>query len=236
MKLLMVAAAIVAAGATSARAQSVDYPFETGFVAVYGGAQPQRHTLTATQTQSIYEETATVTSTQRIRNGGLLEFGGGYRVRGALAIGARFSMFGRPGTSTVEASVPNPIFFDRPTTVQLEGADLAHRERGIHLNAIWLVPVNDKFDVALSAGPSFIHVSQELTSSITVDPSLALLKTTETGNAVGVNVGVDGNYRITPRYAVGLFIHYAAGSVDLPSATDVKVGGTQVGLGFHVRF
>jgi len=40
----------------------------------------------------------------------------------------------------------------------------------------------------------------------------------------------------TPRIGAGVFIRYAGGSVDLPSAPDVKVGGFQIGVGARVRF
>ena len=74
---------MVATGAVSARAQSEDYPVKAGFVAVYGGAQPQRRTLTATQTLPLYDETATITSILHVRNAAMIAATTGTPVRWA---------------------------------------------------------------------------------------------------------------------------------------------------------
>jgi hypothetical protein len=82
-------------------------------------------------------------------------------------------------------------------------------------------------------------VKQELVSSITVPPGTQdanLNVETESKTAFGVNLGVDGSYLITRNYGVGVFIRYAGGQVDLPSAEDMRVGGFQAGVGARLRF
>ncbi len=237
--LLTMGALLVAAGASPAHAQGQGTPVKSGFIALYGGAQPQRRTLTVTSTQTIYDETATVSSEQPIRNGALIQVGAGYRVRGPFALGARFSIFGRPGTSHVTAQVPSPAFYNQLEQRDRDGEDLAHTERGIHVQAIWMRPVSARIDVALSAGPSVIRVTQDLTSSFTAPPgtrNITLVKTSEQANAFGFNAGFDGVYRLTPGLGIGLFVHYAGATLDLPSVADVKVGGIQGGLGLHLGF
>jgi len=231
---LAACAAIVAATPAAARAQSG----ERAFVNFGAGAQPERDSLTASASFPLYDETATVSAEQHISNGPLFEVGGGVRVSRGLAIGAAFSTFGRPGDATLTASVPDPIFFNRPTTVSRDASDLEHKERSIHVQAVYFVPVNSKFDISLSAGPSFIHVSQELaTASVgSGTQSVTVTSATETGNAVGFNAGAQGNYLFTPRYGVGLFFGYAGGSVDLPHASDFKIGGFRTGLALQARF
>jgi hypothetical protein len=101
------------------------------------------------------------------------------------------------------------------------------------------MPISEKMDVTVSIGPSFIHVIQDVVSSITVpEPTQDIVYTldNESGTAVGINVGVDGNYMLTRNYGVGVFIRYAGGSADLPHAPDLKVGGFQVGGGARIRF
>lgn len=237
--LLTMGAVLLAGSFSTAQAQSQAPPLRPGFIALYGGAQPQRHTLTATSTQPLYDETATVSSEQPIRNGSLIQVGAGYRVSGAIAIGARFSLFGRPGTSQVTALVPSPAFYNQPEERKRAGEDLAHTERGIHVQAIWMRPVTARFDVALSAGPSMIRVTQDLTSSFTVvsgTRDITLVKTTEQANAFGFNAGLDGVYRLSQGLGIGIFVHYVGATVDLPSAEGVKIGGIQGGLGLHLRF
>jgi outer membrane protein with beta-barrel domain len=229
---LAVCAAIVAATPAPARAQSG----ERAFLNFGVGAQPERHSVTASTSFPVYDETATVSAEQHISNGPLFEIGGGARVTRSLAFGAAFSTFGRPGGGTLTASVPDPIFYNRPTSVSRDASDLEHKERSIHVQAMYFVPVNSKFDISLSAGPSFIHVSQELVTANVDTGSVTAARVTESGNAVGFNAGGQLNYLFTSRYGVGLFVGYAGGSVDLPHATDFKVGGFRTGLALQARF
>jgi hypothetical protein len=60
--------------------------------------------------------------------------------------------------------------------------------------------------------------------------------TNETGTAKGVHVGVDLAHAFSDRFGLGVFAHYVAASVDLPSAASVKVGGVQAGGGLRIRF
>jgi len=231
---LAVCAAIVAATPAPARAQSG----ERAFLNFGVGAQPERHSVTASTSFPLYDETATVSAEQHISNGPLFEIGCGAHVTRSLAIGAAFSTFGRPGGGTLTASVPDPIFYNRPANLSRDASDLEHKERSIHVQALYFVPVNEKFDISLSAGPSFIHVSQDLITASVDSGTGAVTPTpvTETGNAVGFNAGGQINYLFTSRYGVGLFVGYAGGSVDLPHATGFKVGGFRTGLALQARF
>ena len=85
--------AIWAGGGQKARAQDELVP--TGFINIDAGAQPQRQTITATNSFPLYDETATVTVTQRIRNGAVYDVSGGMRIAHNLAAGVGFSQFGR---------------------------------------------------------------------------------------------------------------------------------------------
>jgi hypothetical protein len=232
---LAVCAAIVAAIPATARAQTSG---ERAFINFGAGAQPERHSLTASESFPLYDETVTVSAEQHISNGPLFEIGGGLRVTRGLAVGAAFSTFGRSGGGTLSASIPDPVFYSRPTSVSRDASDLEHKERNIHLQALWFVPVNSKFDIAVSAGPSFIHVSQELaTASIVAGAqTVTVTRATETGSTVGFNAGAQGHYLVAPHFGVGLFFGYAGGSVDLPHASDFKVGGFRTGLALQARF
>jgi hypothetical protein len=231
---LAVCAAIVAVTPTVAQAQGGD----RGFLNFGVGAQPQRHSLSASESFPLYDELATIAAVQHISNGALIQVGGGVHVTRSLAIGAAFSTFGRPGGGTLTASVPDPIFYSRPTTVSGDASDLEHKERSIHLQATWLVPLSPKFDISLSAGPSFIRVSQELaTASVTSGTqSVSVTRSIESGTAVGFNAAFQGNYMFASRYGVGLFVGYAGGSLDLPTAKDFSVGGFRTGLALQARF
>jgi Outer membrane protein beta-barrel domain len=215
------------------------------FVNVNVGAQPQDRTITSNTTFPLYDETATIDSTYQIPSGAFFEIGGGYHIGGRysilrrVTIGASVSLFNHNGSGALAGLIPDPVFFDRPATVNVDLGELEHKETGVHVFATYWVPISEKVDVSVSIGPSFIHVTQDVVSSITVpEPTQDIVYTldNESGTAVGINVGVDGNYMLTRNYGVGVFLRYAGGSVDLPHASDLKVGGFQVGGGARIRF
>jgi hypothetical protein len=135
-------------------------------------------------------------------------------------------------------SIPDPSFFDRPTIVTENTSGLDRSELGVHLQVVWRAPVTDKLDVSFSAGPSFIHLTQQVaTASIPAGTqNVDVTQKSESGTALGVNVGVDGSYMFQPQFGAGVFLRYAGGSVDLPAVSNVKVGGFQGGIGLRVRF
>jgi outer membrane protein with beta-barrel domain len=224
--------------ASTASAQSPNMVSSRAFLNVNAGAQPNRRTISASQSFALYGETAKIDASQRIANGPLFEIGGGYRLRPALSIGASFSTFASKGAGTMTASIPSPFFYDRPASVTQNAADLQRTERSVHIRAAWTVPVGERIDVSLSAGPSIIRVSQQLAGGSVASgtQTLTLSANEETGNAFGFNAGFDGAYMFSPRFGVGLFVQYAGGSVDLASAKGVKAGGLQTGLGLRARF
>lgn len=225
---------VVAAAPAVARAQT---PSARAYLNVDIGAQPQQRTFTTATSLSVYDESATVNTTQGVRNGPVFEISGGYYLTPRFAIGAGFSAFGRDGSGSLTASVPDPIFFDRPTTLTSSASALSHRERGVDVQAVWLVPLADHIDMALSAGPSFIRVAQDIaTANIAAGQAITTANRTERGTAIGANAGVDFSYLFTPGVGVGLFARYAGGSVDLPSVSGLHVGGFRTGLGARLRF
>lgn len=116
------------------------------------------------------------------------------------------------GSSTVTAAIPDPGFFDRPRIVGAEASDLERTELGMHAQIGWLVPVTDKIDILLSAGPSFIRLTQELTPTVTVPArtqTISVVRERQSGTALGFNAVFDGTLLFTPRYGVGLFGRYA---------------------------
>ena len=228
----------VLAGAAGAQAQ--EPVLKTGFISVDVGAQSTQHDLLATQTPTIYSEKATITESQPIHNGPIAAFGVGFPIAGNLAVGARVSYFGFGSASdaAIDASIPDPIFYDSPKRISTTLPDLKHSELGIHLQAIWFARVSDKFDIALSAGPSLIRVSQELAAAAVAPgtQNLTLSKSTEDGMAVGFNVGGDGTFMFSEGLGVAVFVRFAQGTVDLDSAPGLKVGGLQSGIGLRLRF
>lgn len=239
---ILIMAGVFAAVASEARAQTQPPPATLGFVNINFGAQPGTRSIGRTDSFPVYGETATLTTAQENGSGAMFDITGGYRFRGkwsnwAGAVG--FSNFQNHTDSGVVVTVPHPLLFNASRTVNTSVADLSHSERGIHLSAVWFYPITNQIDLALSAGPSFILVKQELVSSVTIPAGTQdanLVVDSESKTAFGVNVGVDGSYLITRNFGAGVFLRYAGAKVDLPSAQDMRVGGVQAGVGARLRF
>ena len=223
-----------------AAAQTMQWT-DKGYVTVSGGVQSGSHDLSSSGSFPLYDETATFSSSNKVMGGGLFDLGGAYRVWGKnLLAGVSFSHLSSKTEGSITGSIPDPVFFDKPRTVSKAFPDLKHSENQVHIDAIWMMPVANKLDIALFAGPTIFAVKQDIISSLTVTepgPTVTSTVTSESKTSVGFNVGVDAQYMIAKKYGVGVLARYAGGSVTLPGAPKkLNVGGFQIGVGGRVRF
>lgn len=214
---------------------------DKGFATVNGGAQVGSHNLDSSSSFPLYDETATVNSTQKVKGGGFFDIGGAYRVWGKnLLAGLSFSHTGSKSDASFTATVPDPIVFDKPRSVSSSQSGMKHSENTVHLAAIWMIPIANKLDLGVFAGPSIFAVSQDAVTSVTVSepgptisaPVVKLSKTT-----VGANFGVDVQYMVDKKWGVGGIARYSVGSAGLPGLSKkLTVGGFQIGGGARMRF
>jgi hypothetical protein len=239
-KILILAAFTATAGseAGAQTAQTPPAPPSLGFVSVNVGVQGPSHSIDQDQSLPLYGETATVRTSQDLGSGALFDISGGYRAWRNVTAAIGFSNFSKSGDATGTASIPDPIFTNQPATVSVTQSDLAHRERAVHLQAMWFFPVTNEFDVSLALGPSIFNVRQEFISvSVPAGTKTAVANVgSESKTAVGVNFQVDGTYLVTRTMGAGVFIRYAGRKVDLASVPDLHVGGFHIGGGFRMRF
>jgi hypothetical protein len=238
-KVLLGAVAVVLAAGSEVAAQSVTAPM--AFINFNVAAQPNRRDLTSTVDFTKYDEPASLTTVERVGNGAYYELSGGYRVWHELTAGAAFSYFKSTGTGTTTAVIPSPSRFNDFKTVTVESDGLTRKEIGLHIKFSWFFPVNDKIDVAISAGPSIVQVTQDIVTASDADIPLGtqninLHTEGQKATGVGVNFSFDGTYIIRPKLGVGLLIQYAGGKVDLDAAPDTAFGGFQAGVGIRYRF
>jgi hypothetical protein len=207
------------------------------FLNISVGAQPQQRTVDAAATSVIYDEDAVFAATHEISNGPFFDFSFGHEVRPSFSVGAGLSFFTSKGNASGTGSIPDPIFVGQPTEIPVSLDDLSHSEQFINLTLTYFKPLTDKFDVALSAGPSIVHASQEFLSGQLSDDgnSITILPDDQGGWGFGLNIGGDVTYLVTPRYGVGVLLRYTYGKVGMDAA-DLTVGGFQAGAGLRVRF
>jgi hypothetical protein len=223
-----------------ASAQTMQWT-DKGYITFNVGVQVGSDTLDTSASFPLYEETATVSSTQKISGGAFFEIGGAYRVYGNnLLAGVSFTRTKSDADVAITASIPDPIVFDRPRAVSATQPDAEHSEDAIHLNAIYMIPVANKMDVGVFGGPTIFMVGQDTITSLTVTepgPTINAPLTEVKKTTVGINFGVDLQYLVTTNVAVGGLARYAWGSAEIEGAADkLKVGGFQLAVGARYRF
>jgi hypothetical protein len=215
-------------------------PTKNFFVDINGGYQAASHDVGSTSTPTIYDEQAHIVTTQKVGGGALFDIAAGYRVWHDLAISLGFTTSGNSSDAQVSASIPHPLFTDQPKTTNFTASGLKHSENVINLDVVWSSPINDKMDAAVSLGPSFIRVSQEVVASVNLTPGTQDVSSPniekQSKTSVGFNIGGDFTYLIQPRVGVGIMARYVYGKADLTSVPDMTLGGFQIGGGVRLRF
>ncbi len=239
----------------STRAQAQILAWEDrGFLNISFGYQNKAATeLAFERSFTLYDETARIAAGQTVEtSGGFPDFTAGARVVRNFGLGIGFNQLSTETSSALSASVPHPLFYDQPRAATASIDGLKHSERALHLMALYVLPLSDKFDVMLSAGPTFFSVEQDTPNLAAVQigadvaPYTAVSmtsvgKVTTKESKVGLNVGVDATIRVTKNVGFGGFVRYAAASIDvtptgLSEAIKVEVGGMQYGGGIRIRF
>jgi hypothetical protein len=109
------------------------------------------------------------------------------------------------------------------------------------------VIVSNRMDLALSAGPSFFSVSQDLVSDVVFSETYpydtatftSATITKATATKIGFNAGADVGIKLSKNFGVGGLVRYSKASVVLPLANatagiSTDAGGLQAAGG--VRF
>lgn len=229
------------------------------FVNLNYGGLTQKQDLRQTADFSIYDEPGTWDVNHTIEGGSFFDIGGGFMVMRNVFVGASFTQGTKQTRDvTVNASVPSPIFTDtfRAATGSVTG--LEHKERAVHLQALWQVPVTVEFGVTLFAGPTFFTVEDELVSGFSITEaggdftsvSLGDIRTEgQKHTTTGFHVGFDAQYMFMRNVGfmkeagVGGMVRYSKGSVDLTAPADtgsgtfkIDTGGPEIGVGLRFRF
>jgi hypothetical protein len=222
------------------------------------GGQANDQSFNETSTFTIYGESGAVATAHSIGGGTLFDIGAGAKVWKNLAVGIAYSTLTNRNDAGISVRVPHPVVFGQSRTATATAADLEHSENVVHLQFMWMIPLTSKFELAAFAGPSFFTVRQTLATvqapqnisdpppftNVTVN---SVTLTDVKDSPVGINVGVDGTYRIRTIRGIGIgvggFVRYSGASLDLPvnpgmtrDDDDLAAGGPQGAIGLRLRF
>lgn len=251
--IVMMFVGLAAAIAAPAQAQLLPWQ-DHGFLNVnYSVQGKQENTISTERTFSLYDETARVTSSQVFETGGSLpDFSAGIRIFGNVGIGAAYNQLSSESDGSVAARVPHPLVYDQLRSANASLTGLKTAQKAFHLMAFFVLPLSDKFDVTVSAGPTFFSLEQDTidaaSAQIAADVApyttvslTSVNKVTTKENKTGFNVGADATFKFTRFLGVGAFVRYAKTTFEftptgLSNAISIDAGGIQYGGGVRIRF
>jgi hypothetical protein len=177
---------------------------------------------------------------QNVGAGVLFDVGGGYKFAKHLAAGLSAWSTRSKSAAAAAASIPDPLFFGRFTTVTPTAVDeLKQSTVGVNLFVTYTTPIADRFDLAVSLGPSLIKTKLDAASATVAASGQTVTITTDSqskSTAKAGNFTLDFTYRLASMYSVGVFGRYAGVELDLPAVKKLKVGTAQAGGLIRYRF
>ena len=240
IRTVAVIAGLLATGASVAGAQTlIPQPPDRGpYMTIALGGQPQTRSFGSSGTFSSFGEQGRFEVAQNIGSGFLFDVGGGYLFFKHLGAGVSVWSVRSKTAIAAAASIPDPVFFGRFTTVKAEpDSDKNQSTIGVNLSIMYTMPVAKRFDLAVALGPTIIRNRLDV-GSVTVAPGNVTVKSesqSKTTTKAG-NFSIDFTYRANELYSAGLFVRYAGGEADLGPVKALKVGGPQVGGLVRYRF
>ena len=245
---LLIVCGVFVSTARQASAQGATWA-DRGYINVGWGVESGSSAMSDSRTGLIYDETATVTSSSTFSSGSLFDVGVGIRVFRNLTVGVSYHQEQNDTEGRLSGSIPSPVVFNRPRSLDQPVPGLERKEKAVHLQFGWVVPINEKFDVLVYGGPSFFRMEQDVVSDLTIgegnnntvvaQPQITTRKKSENG----YNIGADATYIVwqndSVRLGAGGFVRFTQASTEVdmlttPQPTDI--GGMQFGFGARLRF
>lgn len=220
------------------------------FITVGFGVENGSSDMTDTLNFTLYDEAATATTTTTWSSGSFFEGSAAVRVYRNFTVGLGYHQETNTTDTEISGTAPHPVFFNRPRTFAATEDGLYRREKAVHLTFGWVVPIDDKLDVHVTAGPTFFRLSQDVVTEVNIaesgnfaTPVVEGEVTEQKKSVTGFNVGADVTYILwqndNMRIGAGGFLRYTSAEADvrmLANEVSTKVGGMQFGFGARVRF
>lgn len=235
-------------GASPVWAQSSDWGAwgANGYVSLNGFYDIASRSSDLVTRPEINLEPATVTASPETGKKPLYDFTAGGRVRGNVGFGFGITFGTKTEDAPVRGSIPHPFYFNQPRTL-VDSTSLERSDLMVHLAALWLVPVNDRFAVTAFGGPTWFQVKQETIRNLTLREAFPFetvaIDTVDrerlTRSRWGFNAGFDVSYYFSRYLGVQGLVRYSNGTVTITSTgtdSDLKVGGLHAGAGLRIRY
>jgi hypothetical protein len=217
---------------------------------VDAGVQLSSLTFDTSATKTVYIENAIIDASYKFRHGPVFDGGASVRLAGHVSVGVTVSSAMEKADAAVSAAIPHPFFFRTPRTIAGTAGGQRHDELVTHIQAIYTLHPKAAVDVALSAGPSVFHVTQDVVTDVVFTDTYpydtpvftsAGSQRVTASNAVGFNVGADVGVRLSRHAGVGAGVRFsrANASLTVPGSTaavSIDAGGTHIVGGLRLYF
>lgn len=252
MRMMCAAAAAVMIAAVPAAAQSrfQTPPPSRGFLSANGVYQATASSFTDRVEFQEFVETGTIDTRFEAKPAFGIDGSAGIRFWRNLGIGAGFTTYA-PGSrddagGEATARIPHPLEFNRHREVTGD-AGLRRGETAIHASLLYFIPVGERMQAVIGAGPTFFQAEQGFVNRVQYDHQYPYDTATfrgvdidnETASGVGFNAGIDVSWRFSRWFGAGGMVRYAQGTLSFTPGDrtlKVDVGGVQAGLGVRVLF
>ena len=244
---IMIAAAMIAAAATGADAQTFHPdPEPRWFLSANGLFQTGSSGFSEEIEFQEFVEIGTIETSFEPADAIGFDGGLGVRLWGPVGLGAAVSSYAPEAGGTVTARIPHPLHFNQHREVSGD-AGVTRKETAIHANLLYFVPAGDSFQVILGAGASYFQVEQSFVNDVLYSHEypfdtaefLGVDRDNESGSALGFNATLDVAWRFSESFGIGGLVRYAQASVPFTPGereVTVDVGGVQAGLGVRINF
>jgi len=212
------------------------------------GVQPSSWTFSGTTNPAVYMETATLTTNYTVPSGQFVDGGVIVRVSGGFGVGVAASGFTRHDPASISGTIPHPLLLNHPRPIGGTSSSLEHDEIVGYIDAAYVLTAS-RLDLAVSAGPAFFTVNQDLVSNVTFTDSppyntvgfTGAVVTRAGATALGFNAGIDIGIKLSKYVGIGAILRYSKASATFPldnstAGVQTDVGGAQAGGGLRLYF
>lgn len=192
-------------------------------------------------------EEVRVETRYEIPTGALFDAGAAVRLFGNFGVGVSASFASSTNDIEIDARIPHPFYIAQHREVT-GTIPARHVQRGVHIQAVYLIPATEHLYVGLSGGPSYFSIEQRVVNTVSVSESYpfdtAEFVTADLGTLTeagwGFNAAVDVGWMFNQHFGVGGQVRYSQATLSVaPSgreARDIEAGGVHVGIGARIGF
>lgn len=222
-------------------------PVDNAYLTLNLGWQGEKRAFIESSSMGLYDETANFdilySSSADLIPGAFL----GVRAWRDLSVAIGVTRFRTPADVNLRGTVPHPLFFGQARAVDQQLPGFEHQQVGVHMQLVWIRRLNERVDVAFSAGPSLFLVTQDRVADLVAGDEVAPYdevmisagRAAAETKAVGANAGIELTVSVARHLGLGIFVRWTEGKAEFPEFgpdQTVTAGGIQGGVGLRFRF